>query len=48
MKRSIKYVTRGIVLALLAWGGTVVAAQWANPELLVSADELKKGMATRQ
>ena len=44
MKRSIKYVTRGIVLALLAWGGTVVAAQWANPELLVSADELKKGM----
>ena len=44
MKRSIKYVTRGIVFALLAWGGTATAAQWANPELLVSADELKEGM----
>jgi thiosulfate/3-mercaptopyruvate sulfurtransferase len=32
------------VFALLAWGGTVAAAQWANPELLVSADELKEGM----
>jgi len=44
MKRSIKYVTRGIVFALVAWGGTATAAQWANPELLVSADELKEGM----
>ena len=44
MKRSIEYVTRGIVFALLAWGGTATAAQWANPELLVSADELKEGM----
>lgn len=44
MKRSIKYVMRGIVFALLAWGGSVAAAQWANPELLVSADELKEGM----
>jgi thiosulfate/3-mercaptopyruvate sulfurtransferase len=35
---------RGIVFALVAWGGTAVAAQWANPELIVSADELKKGM----
>ena len=43
MKRSITYVARGIVVALVAWGGTA-AAQWANPELLVSADELKKGM----
>jgi thiosulfate/3-mercaptopyruvate sulfurtransferase len=38
------YVVRGIMFALVAWGGTAVAAQWANPELLVSADELKKGM----
>jgi thiosulfate/3-mercaptopyruvate sulfurtransferase len=44
MKRSIKYVTCGIVFALVAWGGTATAAQWANPELLVSADELKEGM----
>ena len=44
MKRSISFVIRGIVFALLAWGGTVAAAQWANPELLVSADELKEGM----
>ncbi len=44
MKRSIMYVVRCVVVALFAWGGTAVAAQWANPELLVSADELKKGM----
>ena len=44
MKRSIFYVTRGIVLALVAWCSTAAAAQWANPELLVSADELKAGM----
>lgn len=44
MNKSIMYVTRVIVFALVAWGGTAVAAQWANPELLVSATELKKGM----
>ena len=44
MKRSITYVTRGIVFALVAWGGTAAAAQWANSELIVSADQLKKGM----
>ena len=44
MKRSITYVTRGIVFALVAWSGTVTAAQWANPELIVSANQLKKGM----
>jgi len=51
MKRSITYAARGILVALVAWGGTVAAdheswhkSQWANPELLVSADELKKGM----
>ena len=43
MKRLITYVTRGIVFALFVWGGAA-AAQWANPELIVSADELKKGM----
>ena len=44
MKRSIFYVTRGIVLALVACCSTAAAAQWANPGLIVSADELKKGM----
>jgi thiosulfate/3-mercaptopyruvate sulfurtransferase len=39
------------VFALVAWGGTAAAghatwhkSQWENPELLVSADELEKGM----
>ena len=45
MKRSITYVAGGILVALVAWGGTAAAAQWANPELLASADEVKKGMA---
>ena len=44
MKMSITYIVRGIVVALVAWGGTAAAAQWANPGLLVSADELQKGM----
>lgn len=44
MKSSITYITRGIVFALVAWGGTAAAGQWANPELIVSGDELKKGM----
>ncbi len=44
MKRSIFYVTRGIVLTLVACCSTAGAAQWANPGLVVSADELKKGM----
>jgi thiosulfate/3-mercaptopyruvate sulfurtransferase len=38
------YVTRCVVVALFAWAGTAAAAQWANPELLVTADQLKKGM----
>ncbi len=45
MKRSITYVAGGMLVALVAWGGTAAAAQWANPELLASADEVKKGMA---
>lgn len=44
MKTSIAYVGRALVIALFAWAGTAAAAQWANPGLLVSADELKKGM----
>jgi len=44
MKTSITYVARALVFALFAWAGSAAAAQWANPELLVSADELKKGM----
>jgi thiosulfate/3-mercaptopyruvate sulfurtransferase len=35
-----------MLVALVAWGGTAAAAQWANPGLLVSGDELKKGMAS--
>jgi thiosulfate/3-mercaptopyruvate sulfurtransferase len=31
-------------MMILVASGTSAAAQWANPELLVSADELKKGM----
>ncbi len=38
------YTTRGILVALFVLGGPV-AAKWSNPELLVNADELKKGMA---
>ncbi|MGB5259584.1 MAG: rhodanese-like domain-containing protein [Gammaproteobacteria bacterium] len=44
MRTSIAYVARTLVFALIAWGGTATAAQWANPEVLVGADELKKGM----
>ncbi|MDH3526251.1 MAG: rhodanese-like domain-containing protein [Gammaproteobacteria bacterium] len=46
MKKSITFVVRGIMVALLVWGGSA-AAGWANPELIVSADELKKGMETK-
>ena len=51
MKRSIFYVTRGIMFALVIWSGVAAAAHeawhtshWPNPGVLVSADELKKGM----
>ena len=49
MKRSLTYGTRGVLVAWVALialiaSGAAAAAQWANPELLVSADELKKGM----
>ena len=46
MKRSITYVVRGIVLALFVLSGSAVAG-WANPELIVSADELKDGMENK-
>jgi thiosulfate/3-mercaptopyruvate sulfurtransferase len=44
MKKAIAYAARGIVLAAAAWAGTASAAQWANPGILVSGDELKKGL----
>ena len=44
MNKPIPYVMIGAMLALLAWGGPATAAQWANPSLLVSADELETGM----
>jgi thiosulfate/3-mercaptopyruvate sulfurtransferase len=37
---------RGIVLALFVLSGSAVAG-WANPELIVSADELKDGMENK-
>ncbi len=33
-----------IGLSLLGWSGTVKAAKWANPDLLVSAETLKKNI----
>ena len=44
MNTSITSIARCLVLAIFAWVGTATAAEWANPGLLVTADELKKGM----
>ncbi len=45
MNKTLTQVTRGILFVLVASvAGTAAAAKWANPELLVSADELKNGM----
>jgi thiosulfate/3-mercaptopyruvate sulfurtransferase len=51
MERFMTYVVRGIMFALVAWSGVAAAghaawhsSQWPNPGVLVSADELKKGM----
>jgi thiosulfate/3-mercaptopyruvate sulfurtransferase len=44
MKKAIAYAARGIVLAAAAWAGTASAAQWENPGVLVSGEELKKGL----
>ncbi len=46
MSKSMVYGVRGILLVLLSVVacGIAMASQWVNPGLLVSADELKKGM----
>jgi thiosulfate/3-mercaptopyruvate sulfurtransferase len=46
MKKSILYVTRSVLVGLVALvaTGAASAAQWENPELLTTPDQLKKGM----
>lgn len=46
MKKSIAYGVRGVMVGLLVLvaTGAASAAQWVNPELLTTPDELRKGM----